>query len=325
MRRIPLLLATTAGLAAATVAASTHDGASSRARAAIAAPASRPAAAGPRAAATPTTTPVPAAGLAWSLPAGWRAVGPRLTALASPVQQLAAATFDLRQSRADRDCRPDTARAQLPAHGALVLLLEDREAAASPRALAKLPPRPGRFRLPPAVNAECLGRGRTVSWTEQGRAFQAWVLLGRRAGAMRRRQAEALLNSLTVERIPPPPPPAGWRTTVSGSYDSMRVPPGWSARALPHPKRTRRPRLLFRIATDRVVVRVVEHRRGPASPAFPPARDPLVFDAHRRAGMRFRGFRFSITIHARPGASARDLEWAEISARSLGLSSVGRG
>ena len=309
MRRRSLAFAAMAGLALPAVVVAPDRGASSGLRGAKPMP----------------TASAPATGLAWSPPAGWHAVSPRLTALASPVQQLAAATFDLRQARPDRGCRPETARAQLPAHGALVLLLEDRELAAYARTLAKLPPRPARFRLPPAVNAECFGRGRMVSWTEQGRAFQARVLLGRRAGAVRRRQAEALLDSLTVQRIPPPPPPAGWRTTVSGSYDSMRVPPGWTARALRHPHRTRRPRLLFRIATERVVVRVVEHRRGPASPAFPPAREPLVFDAHRRAGIRFRGFRFSITIHARPGASARDLEWAEISARTLGVSAVGRG
>jgi hypothetical protein len=316
MRRTPLILAATAGLAAATFATCADRGVSSGARAV-----------------SPTPTPAasapvggdPAAGLAWSLPAGWRTVGPRLTALASPVQQLAAATFDLRQTRPDRDCRLDTARAQLPAHGALVLLLENRESAVSPPALAKLPPRPARFRLPPAVDAECFGRGRVVSWTEQGRSFQAQVVLGRPAGAARRRQAETLLDSLAVQTIPPPPPPAGWRTTVSGSYDSMRVPPGWSARALRHPHRTRRPRLLFRIARGSVVVRVVEQRRGPSSPAFPPPREPLVFDAHRRAGLGFAGSRFSIRIHAGPAASAHDLGWAEISARTLGVSSVGRG
>jgi hypothetical protein len=314
MRRAPLILAATAGLAASTFAASVDRGVSSGARDATPTPTAAAPVDGDR-----------ATGLAWSLPVGWRTVGPRLTALASPVQQLAAATFDLRQDRPDRDCRPDTARAQLPAHGALVLLLENREAAVSPRTLAKLSPRPSRFRLPPAVNAECFGRGRMVSWTERGRAFQAQVLLGPRAGAVRRRQAEALLDSLTVQRIPPPPPPAGWRTTISGSYDSMRVPPGWSARALQHPQRTRRPRVLFRIAGSSVVVRVVEHPRGPISPAFPPAREPLVFDAHRRAGLGFAGYRFSIRIHAGPGTSARDLERAEISARTLGVSSVGRG
>ena len=125
----------------------------------------------------------------------------------------------------------------------------------------------------------------------------------------------------------PPSPPAGWRHVVSGAYDSMRVPPGWSARALKRPKRTPRPRLLFRIAKPdgSVVVRVAEHRRGPPSPAFPPAREPLVIDANRRAGMSFRGYRFSIRTVARPHATPHDLEWADVSARSLGVSGVGRG
>jgi hypothetical protein len=315
MRRLPLLLAATAWIAAFAATAAFVDGeASSRAGAATRTPTAPAPLAGD-----------PVAGLAWSLPAGWRAVGPRLTGLGEPVQQLAAATFDVRQLHPDRDCRPETARAQLPAHGALVLLLENRESAASPSALAKLPPRPARFSLPPAVDYECLGRGRQVWWSEQGRAFQAWVLLGPRAGSERRRQVEALLDSLTVQRIPPPPPPAGWRTTISGAYDSMRVPPGWSARALRHPRGTRRPRLLFRIARGSVVVRVVEHRRGAASASFPPSREPLVFDPRRRAGLSFAGYRFSIRIHAGSHAPARDLEWALISARTLGVSRAGRG
>ena len=46
-----------------------------------------------------------------------------------------------------------------------------------------------------------------------------------------------------------------------------------------------------------------------------------MFDARHRAGMRVRGFRFSIRIPA----GARELELAEISARSLGVSGAGRG
>ncbi len=177
------------------------------------------------------------------------------------------------------------------------------------------------------MNLECFGRGWTVVWAEQGRALQAIVMYGPRAGAERRRQAEALLDSLVVQPVPPPPPPAGWRFVVSDAADSMRVPPGWSARALRHKQATPRPRRLFRLANrdGTVVVLVREHRRGPASAAFPPAGEPLIFDAQRRAGMAWRGFRFSIRIFGRAGVSARDLEWAEISARTLGVSGTGRG
>jgi hypothetical protein len=265
-------------------------------------------------------TAVVASNLGWTLPAGWNDVAPRLTAVGSPAHRLAAATFPLRQTQPDRTCAPDTARRQMPPDGALVVLLESLEP-------AKLPPRPARFRLGRPVNLECFGRGSTVAWNEQGRALQAVVMYGPGAGAERRRQAQALLDSLVVAPSPPPPPPAGWRVVVSDAADSMRVAPGWSASALKHKRITTRPRRLFRLANrdGTVVVRVREHRRGPMSAAFPPAGEPLVFDTHRRAGMAWRGFRFSIRIFARAGATARDLEWAEISARTLGVSGSGRG
>ena len=323
--------------AAARLTASPRPSATSRPRAAARLTASpRPSAASrPRAAARPAATPRPAAAaaadtslaaaagadLAWTLPAGWRDVGPRLTQLGAPTHRLAAATFDLRQDDPDGNCSPATARRQLPPHGALVFLLESREwEGTRPR----LPPRPARFRLPAASDHECFGRARVVWWGENDRSFTAVVLLGRRAGATRRAQAEALLDSLAVQPIPPPPPPAGWRTAISAA-DSLRVPPGWSAYTLKRQRGVARPRVLFRVANARVVLRVVEHRRGPASAAFPPASKPLVFDARRRAGMSFRGYRISLRIFPRAGATAQDLDWAELSARSLGVSSVGRG
>ena len=267
------------------------------------------------------------ADLAWTPPAGWRAVGPQLTQVGEPAHRLAAATFDVRQTKPDHNCSPATARRQMPPDGALVLLLESRETSARPRALARLPRRPEHFRLGRPVNLECFGHGWTVVWREQGRALQAVAMFGPTAWPARRRQAEALLDSLVVQPVPPPPPPAGWRFVVSDAADSMRVPPGWSGRALRDKRATPRPRLLFRIANrdGTVIVRVREHPRGPASPAFPHAREPLVFDAQRRAGLAWRGYRFSIRIIAREGAPPRDLEWAELSARSLGVSGAGRG
>ena len=108
------------------------------------------------------------------------------------------------------------ARAQLPAGGALVYLLEDREAEARPKGLDHYPARPAHFRVARARTYECLGLGAIVWWTEQGRAFQAQVALGPRAGVARRHQVEALLDSLVVETIAPPAPPIGWRSVVSG-------------------------------------------------------------------------------------------------------------
>ena len=59
------------------------------------------------------------ADLAWTPPAGWRDVGPELTQLSEPRQRLAAATFDVRQTKPDHNCSPATARRQMPAGGAL--------------------------------------------------------------------------------------------------------------------------------------------------------------------------------------------------------------
>jgi hypothetical protein len=261
--------------------------------------------------AAPSATPT-ADAMTWTLPAGWQAVRERLTSLSEPVHRLAAATFALRQDKPDRDCRPDTASRQLPADGALVYILESLETAAHPRGLAKLPSRPRHFRIPRARSYECLGMGAVIHWTEQGRALEANVLLGPKATRARRRQVEALLDSLVVQRVPPPPAPIGWRVIRSGSYDSIRVPPGWSARALQHPHRTHRPRLLFRVANpaNTVVVKITELRRGTTKPA---------------EGFRFRGFRFSVAVLARAGASPHDIDQARISARSVGVSGVGRG
>ena len=92
----------------------------------------------------------------------------------------------------------------------------------------------------------------------------------------------------------------------------MRVPPGWTARALQHPHRTPRPRTLFRIANPRttVVVTVTELRRGPARP---------------QDTVRVRGYRFRTRIEAQAGAAQADIDQAQISAQSLGVSGVGRG
>ena len=121
----------------------------------------------------------------WTLPSGWHEAGPRLTSITQPRQRLAAASFPLHQRRPDPGCSPDTARAQLPADGAVVLLLERRGEAG--------PPRPAHFRLPRPGNLECFGYGSTVSWRERGHEWQAVVLLGRHA---RRGPAETLLDSL---------------------------------------------------------------------------------------------------------------------------------
>ena len=43
-----------------------------------------------------------------------------------------------------------------------------------------------------------------------------------------------------------------------------------------------------------------------------------------RAGLGFLGYRVSFRVFARAGASASDVAWAEVSARSAGFSPIGR-
>ncbi|MDA0139759.1 hypothetical protein [Solirubrobacter deserti] len=235
------------------------------------------------------------AGLSWTLPAGW-------TALDQPPAL---------------DCPPPSG---LVAAAGETVVMVGAEPDITPRDLARMPERPARLRITREHRSGCFDHGTVLSWREQGRALSAWVL----NGAARRREAEALLNSLVVERVWPPPPPAGWDTAYSGTADSIRVPPRWSVRALRRQRGVARPRTLYRLAnpSGTVVLRVREHPRGPVSAAFP--RGPLTFDGRRRAGLGFRGYRVSFRVFARAGASARDIEWAQIAARSAGFSSVGR-
>ncbi len=89
--------------------------------------------------------------------------------------------------------RPTRARRQMPKDGALVYILESLETH------AKLPPRPAHFTVGRVQNYECLGPGVVFHWRESGRALQANVLLGPKAGKQRRAQVERLLDSLVVQ------------------------------------------------------------------------------------------------------------------------------
>lgn len=237
------------------------------------------------------------AGLSWTLPAGWQPL-PAPPPLRCPGPS-----------------------ALVAASGGTVVMVGATDDVA-PRDVARLPSRPAHFRLPGEQELECLGHGSALAWREHGRALTAWV----RGGDTRRGAVEALLDSVVVQRVPPPPPPAGWDTAFSGTADSIRVPPGWSVRALRVQRGVDRPRELYRLTSrdERVLLRVREHRRGRPSAAFPAGRAALVLDARGRAGLSFRGYRISFRVLARAGASARDVEWAQVSARSAGFSWIGR-
>jgi hypothetical protein len=194
-----------------------------------------------------TTAQVPANGLAWTLPPGWFDVSQPLTGVVEPPQQLAAATFALHQSKPDRGCSPDMARRQLPPDGVLVQLVEHRDSAGVRARLRKLPPRPRHFRLHRRAirPLECFGPALNVPFRTRERAFQAFVMVGARVTRPHLAQAERLLDSLVVQRIPPPPPPARWPIVSTEAGDGLSVPFGWRAASLDGPRRLPRPRLLF--------------------------------------------------------------------------------
>ena len=82
------------------------------------------------------------------------------------------------------------------------------------------------------------------------------------------------------------------------------------------------------------VIVVAAGRGGGMSAAYDDRADvlvptgaPLTGDTLRgiRFSVGFRGYRISLRIYPRADATAQDLEWAMLSARSLGVSSVGRG
>jgi hypothetical protein len=301
------------------------------------------------AAAAPAQGPtVPDKGLAWTLPPGWHDVAQQLTGLADPAQQLAAATFELRQSRPDPGCSLATARRRLPPDGVLVTLLESRDSAGVPSRLRKFPPRPRHFRLRRAdiKPYECLGSGINLPFRAQERAFYAMAMVGPRAPRSRLAEAEALLDSLAIQKIPPPPPPARWPTISTEAGDGLSVPFGWRSASLAVPRRLPRPRLLFWTANQRlpqhpsghrpwlgdpalpaqlnedgVAVWIVEHRRG-ADPALPTP--PTANYTVRTRSLVDHGNRFSISVLAGPTADPTDVSKADTAANSLGISSVGR-
>jgi hypothetical protein len=267
--------------------------------------------------------------LTWTLPAGWHAGG-RLTRLGGPSEALAAGSFRLRPGGA---CGPERAREDMPRDGALVWMVEYRRP--SERLLRSLPARPVRFRLPGAAQPyECAGVGWNLSFRDHGRALQAFVALGPRAGAARRAQALALLDSLKVGPAPsePPDPYAGWRTRVNG-VDSVRVPPGWSVRNGRRPRGHRPPRTLFTLRNGAggeaaVALSILERRWGPPSPRFPAVRQGAPWFATwdrsgvarvERSGLEARGHRFEAVVVAGPGAAEADRAAARKAAGSLGV------
>jgi hypothetical protein len=255
--------------------------------------------------ATGTQRPRLAGSVSVTVPRGWHLLPPPVTGLAFPVDRLLLTSYPAARGG---NCGPDRAESALPAHGALIYLMEYRPrlgpAWAGIRRSA-FPPRPAHFALRQRnlTPAECWKvPSYLIRFRAADRPFQLHVALGPHAGAARRAQVLRALDSLRFTPLPPPPPDpyAGWHALHLETGDTLRTPPGWLAVANPSPRRQARPRTLFlaanqaltglpsrrpsrlhqmparfpprtlaRFPADGVLLRVREDRPGPANAAWP--------------------------------------------------------
>jgi hypothetical protein len=203
--------------------------------------------------------------VAGAYPAGWHhARG--LTRLADPREVLALASYPLRGGGSAGECAPDTARADMPADGVFIWLLEYRPArgdvwADLPR--SRFPPKPATFGLSAAdlaAGVSCFpGRGWSTLFRAAGRPFQLLVAFGGQPSPARLGDVESVLDGLEVGALAPPPPDphARWPLLVDEPGDSFRPPPGWPAAARSPSRAAGRPRSLF-FASNRPLVGLPE-------------------------------------------------------------------
>ena len=137
---------------------------------------------------------VPAFGLLVRTPAGWHATDRPLVRLVAPRPVVAVASFSLAGLPAETGDCPHAALQRRGARGALLVLLEERDA----HYLNRFPLRPRAFRLHPAATG-CYGRrGEELTFRTHGRAFYAFISLGAKAPPGSVRRLEATLDSLRV-------------------------------------------------------------------------------------------------------------------------------
>ena len=136
-----------------------------------------------------------AAGLAWQMPLPpWRRYDWPLTSAAT--ERLMLGTFELERGPPDANCTPRAALEAMPAGGAFIYVFEYLDLA--DRWKRGIPERDGELALGPETPYECMGTSRMVAWQERGRAFQAHVYLGPRAGPRLERDVRSILNSIQV-------------------------------------------------------------------------------------------------------------------------------
>jgi hypothetical protein len=132
-------------------------------------------------------------------PSGWHVYEHALTSVSEPREQLAFGSFELPKAAPDRNCTPRQAIDALPADGAFAFVFEYRHLNRTQR--LRFPGYP-RFSLRAKDRRayECFGESWMFRWRDRGRAFQAHAYLGEKAGAQRRAELLAALQSIVATR-----------------------------------------------------------------------------------------------------------------------------
>lgn len=149
------------------------------------------------------------AGVTIDLPAGWSVAAGVATSVSDPVERIAIASVPVTVNP-DQSCVTQASNRSFSDQGAMVIVLEYTSDVGGP--VIDYLPRPGRFgpdvpkrmggRIPTA-RFECFdGSGWIFRFTEQGRRFLAWILLGPEAASDQERVALSVLSSLRVTRTP---------------------------------------------------------------------------------------------------------------------------
>jgi hypothetical protein len=262
-------------------------------------------------------------GLHATLPASWHLADAPLTGIDEPREVLALATYPLAGSDRTSPCPFEPM--PMPADGALIWLVEYR----TDLLPSRFPRRPTTHELTrddvrPGFCGAPLGHHAT--FRDADRLFQLWLLFGEQVTDVRLAEVAQILSGLSFDGLPAPPPDpyGGWPWLSTDPGDSLRVPPGWAARA-------GRAGELFYAANAGVVLRVVEEDRH-AEGEFRPIDHEWPREHHfrpaeaapgrraLRAGGEWQGHRFSVWIASDPDATEEDRQLALKSAASLAVS-----
>jgi hypothetical protein len=139
-------------------------------------------------------------GVSYRYPPGWVATAASLTAVTSPQQIIALASFPFPTNVAGADgCEPKEALDRMPANGTFIFGWEYGQLGAQlgirPR---DFPPRPKHFALTNLAQYECMGRSYMLRFSDRGWAFQIHIYFGNRANAATRAIALRVLDSFKV-------------------------------------------------------------------------------------------------------------------------------